>query len=122
MPGSKVMRQRGAETLVTEEPDELIAHVRVCGGRAGNHRLYPEADAPSLHSGALLSLSVCAVHAAMRGSASLLSRGAWSRRTREAQGRSREGASAGSVEQTCGARDTNRIPGVIQPERAGTRP
>jgi len=26
------MRQRGAETLVTEEPDALIAHVRVCGG------------------------------------------------------------------------------------------
>src|SRR5262245_16472941 len=30
--GSKVMRQRGAEPLVTEEPDALIAHVRVCGG------------------------------------------------------------------------------------------
>jgi hypothetical protein len=26
------MRQRGAETLVTEEPYECIAHVRVCGG------------------------------------------------------------------------------------------
>ena len=26
------MRQSGAETLVTEEPDELIAHVRDCGG------------------------------------------------------------------------------------------
>jgi len=26
------MRQSGAETLVTEEPYELIAHVRVCGG------------------------------------------------------------------------------------------
>jgi len=26
------MRQRGAETLITEEPDALIAHVRVCGG------------------------------------------------------------------------------------------
>jgi hypothetical protein len=26
------MRQSGAETLVTEEPDALIAHVRVCGG------------------------------------------------------------------------------------------
>jgi len=39
------MRQRGAETLVTEEPDAFIAHVRVCGGgRVGNHRLYPEAD------------------------------------------------------------------------------
>jgi hypothetical protein len=27
-----VMRQSGAETLVTEEPDALIAHVRDCGG------------------------------------------------------------------------------------------
>ena len=26
------MRQRGAETLVTEEPDALITHVRDCGG------------------------------------------------------------------------------------------
>jgi hypothetical protein len=26
------MRQSGAETLVTEEPYELIAHVRTCGG------------------------------------------------------------------------------------------
>jgi hypothetical protein len=32
MPGSKVMRQSGAETLATEEPYELIAHVRDCGG------------------------------------------------------------------------------------------
>src|SRR2546422_11379615 len=32
MQGSTVMRQRGAETLVTEEPYALIAHVRVCGG------------------------------------------------------------------------------------------
>jgi hypothetical protein len=30
--GSRVMRQRGVETLVTEEPYALIAHVRVCGG------------------------------------------------------------------------------------------
>ena len=27
-----MMRQRHAETLAPEEPDELIAHVRVCGG------------------------------------------------------------------------------------------
>ena len=27
-----MMRQSGAETLVTEEPYALIAHVRVCGG------------------------------------------------------------------------------------------
>jgi hypothetical protein len=26
------MRQSGADTLATEEPDELITHVRVCGG------------------------------------------------------------------------------------------
>jgi hypothetical protein len=32
VPGSTVMRQSGAETLVTEEPYALIAHVRVCGG------------------------------------------------------------------------------------------
>jgi hypothetical protein len=41
------MRQRGAETLVTEEPEALMAHVRICGGgRSGNRRLYPEADSP----------------------------------------------------------------------------
>jgi hypothetical protein len=28
------MRQSCADTLATEEPDELIAHVRVCGGCA----------------------------------------------------------------------------------------
>ena len=27
-----MMRQSRAETLVTEEPYELIAHVRICGG------------------------------------------------------------------------------------------
>src|SRR5215471_804693 len=32
MQGSTVMRQSSAETLVTEEPYALIAHVRVCGG------------------------------------------------------------------------------------------
>ena len=32
MQGSKVMRQSGAETLGTEEPYALIAHVRDCGG------------------------------------------------------------------------------------------
>jgi hypothetical protein len=26
------MRQSSAETLVTEEPDERIVHVRICGG------------------------------------------------------------------------------------------
>ncbi len=26
------MRQRGVETLMTEEPDDLIGHVRICGG------------------------------------------------------------------------------------------
>src|SRR5438094_9982573 len=32
MQGSTVMRQSRADTLVTEEPYALIAHVRVCGG------------------------------------------------------------------------------------------
>jgi len=58
----------------------------------------------------------------MLGGESPLSRCAWSRRTRAAQGRSREGASEGSVERTCGARDTNRIRGVVRSGRAGTRP
>ncbi len=26
------MRQRGVATLITEEPDDLIGHVRICGG------------------------------------------------------------------------------------------
>ena len=30
------MRQSGAETLVTEEPDVLIGHVRICGGPGGH--------------------------------------------------------------------------------------
>ena len=30
--GSKVMRQRGVDTLITEEPDDRIGHVRICGG------------------------------------------------------------------------------------------
>jgi hypothetical protein len=34
MQGSTVMRQSRADTLVTEEPDAFIAHVRGCG-RAG---------------------------------------------------------------------------------------
>ena len=29
------MRQRCVKALVTEEPDELIAHVRICGGPGG---------------------------------------------------------------------------------------
>ena len=32
MQGSTVMHQSRAGTLTPEEPDELIAHVRVCGG------------------------------------------------------------------------------------------
>jgi len=56
----------------------------------------------------------------MLGGESPLSRCAWSRRTREAQGRHREVGSEGSVERRCGARDTNRIRGVVQPGRAGT--
>ena len=30
--GSKVMRQSGVGTLITEEPDDGIGHVRICGG------------------------------------------------------------------------------------------
>jgi hypothetical protein len=30
--GSKVMRQGCVETLITEEPDDRIGHVRICGG------------------------------------------------------------------------------------------
>ena|SRR5437868_3653690 len=48
MQGSTVMRQSGAETLVTEEPDAFIAHVRVCGGAGwvttGSTRSEPAAD------------------------------------------------------------------------------
>ena len=32
MLGSKVMRQRCVDTLITEEPDDRIGHVRICGG------------------------------------------------------------------------------------------
>jgi ribosomal protein L34E len=61
------------------------------------------------------------VHAVMLGGESPLSRCAWSRRAREAPGRHREVGSEGSVERTCGARDTNRIRGVVRSGRAGTR-
>jgi len=51
MQGSTVMRQRGAKTLVTEEPYAFIVHVRVCGGvgwvTAGSTR---KATANSLRS------------------------------------------------------------------------
>jgi hypothetical protein len=42
------MRQSCVDTLVTEEPDDRIGHVRICGG-AGRvtGRLYPEADPSS---------------------------------------------------------------------------
>ena len=30
--GSKVMRQSRVEALITEEPDDRIGHVRICGG------------------------------------------------------------------------------------------
>jgi hypothetical protein len=70
---------------------------------------------------ARLRPGVCAVHAVMLGGESPPSRCTWSRRTREAQGRHREVESEGSVERTCGARDTNRIRGVVQPGRAGTQ-
>jgi hypothetical protein len=37
---------RVVRTLVTEEPDVLIGHVRICGGLAGNRWVYPAADRP----------------------------------------------------------------------------
>jgi hypothetical protein len=69
-----------------------------------------------------LTGSVCAVQAVMLGGESPRARYAWSRRTREAHGRHREVGSEGSVERRCGARDPNRIGGVVQPGRAGTQP
>jgi len=30
--GCKVMRQSGVDTLIIEEPDDRIGHVRICGG------------------------------------------------------------------------------------------
>ena len=39
-----MLRQSGAETLVTEEPDAFMGHIRVCGGLADNRRVYPAAD------------------------------------------------------------------------------
>jgi hypothetical protein len=69
-----------------------------------------------------LTASVCAVHAVMLGGESPPSRYSWSRRTREAQGRHREVGSEGRVERMCGARDTNRIRGVVRLGRVGTRP
>jgi hypothetical protein len=39
------MRQECARLLITEEPDELIAHVRICGGIAPvTGRFYPEPE------------------------------------------------------------------------------
>ena len=40
--GSKVMRQGGVDTLITEEPDDRIGHVLICGGMASNGCLYPD--------------------------------------------------------------------------------
>ena len=41
------MRQSGAETLVTEEPDVLIGHVRICGGPGGQPLGLPGISATS---------------------------------------------------------------------------
>ena len=32
MQGSEVMRRGCADTSITEEPDDRIGHVRICGG------------------------------------------------------------------------------------------
>jgi hypothetical protein len=41
------MRQRGADTLGTEEPDEFIAHVRVYGGLARQPPALPGSRPPT---------------------------------------------------------------------------
>jgi hypothetical protein len=88
-----------------------LGRTRHWSGRPKRHAFWPP-----------LTAGVCAVHAVLLGSASLLSRWTWSRRTREAQGPHGEVGSEGSVERTCGARDTHRIGGVVRPGRAGTQP
>jgi len=64
MQGSKVMHQSRAGTLAPEEPDELIAHVRVCGGAGwvttGSTRKptpYSVRCAPASGRGSLLNAS-----------------------------------------------------------------
>ena len=102
-----------AEILIQPYPLATSAPNKGCSRRreAGAERRLRRADA-----------SVCTVHAVMLGGESLPSRCPWSRRTREAQGRHREVGAEGSVERTCGARDTNRIQGVAPSGRAGTHP
>jgi len=64
MQGSTVMHQSHAGTLAPEEPDELIAHVRVCGGAGwvttGSTRKptpYSVRCAPASGRGSLLNAS-----------------------------------------------------------------
>jgi hypothetical protein len=71
---------------------------------------------------AQLTAGVCAVQAVMLGGASPLSRSTWSRRTRDAQGRPREGGAEGRVQRRGGARDTHRRRGVGRAGRVGPRP
>jgi len=101
----------------------LLTGMRHSHRASPNEGLEPTAGSVRYASaaGSRLRPGVCAVHAVMLGSESLPSRCSWSRRTREAQGRHREVGSEGSVERRCGARDTNRIRGVVQPGRAGTQ-
>ena len=51
-----VLHQSRADTLMSEEPDALIALVRVCGGLAGNRWVYPAGAIrflkPEFHKGA----------------------------------------------------------------------
>jgi hypothetical protein len=84
--GSKVMRQRGAEALITEEPDALIGHVRICGGPGGQPLGLPGSRplAPRL-----IQPCVPGMIQSLRG-VSPRSRCKRSRRQGEGQGRHRE--------------------------------
>src|SRR5215475_122427 len=104
----------GKTTLPDPTPNPALERTGHSAGVCGRHS--------SVCCGPPLTASVCARHAVMLGSESLLSRCAWSRRTREAPERHREVGSEGRVERRCGARDTNRIRGVVRSGRVGTRP
>jgi len=121
--GVSPSRSSPVSTLAPGAPEDakVSRPVRRGAGRKGGDSR-PRLRPPLPRFRQRLSAGVCAVHAVMLGGESPLSRCTWSRRTREAHGRHREVGSEGSVERTCGARDTNRIGGVVRSGRAGTRP
>jgi len=104
---------------ITEEPCEVETLMH--GSEAETGGAIPSPTVTGRGKPRRSAWAVCAVHAVMLGDESPPSRCPWSRRTREAQGRHREVGSEGRVERTCGARDTNRIRGVVQSGRAGTQ-